>query len=164
MVQFRTSVFDKPTNLHIYTDPSTFYPLHYVYSWIQGENIRYIRNSSDEMSYEQQLHKFRHFLFNRKYLETKINRHLALNTYSDRDALLRGEKPHKDRIGKDKDNVVNTYIMIDNSGTRSIITKAVKAVDNAVARLPNIGTRFIPTVRRGKSVYSVMNNLRKSKL
>src|SRR5437763_8341302 len=26
-----TSVFDKPSNLHIYSDPSTFYPLHYIY-------------------------------------------------------------------------------------------------------------------------------------
>jgi hypothetical protein len=28
------SVFDKPSNLHIYTDPTTFYPFHYVYGWI----------------------------------------------------------------------------------------------------------------------------------
>src|SRR5581483_3334762 len=44
-------VYDKPTNLHIYTDPGTFYPIHYVYNWIQGENIRLIRNSSTEQAY-----------------------------------------------------------------------------------------------------------------
>jgi hypothetical protein len=155
------SVFDKPTNLHIYTDPSTFFPLHYIYSWIQGENIRYIRNSSEEMSYEEQLHKFKRFLFRRKYLETKIDRHIGLNYYSDRDALLRGDKPHKDRLGKGKDTKVNTYIMIENSGSRNIITNAVKAVDKVVSRIPNFGTRFVPTIKRGKSIYSVMNQLRK---
>jgi hypothetical protein len=51
--KLKLSIFDKPTNLHIYTDPSTFFPIHYVYNWIQGENIRFIRNSSDELSYEE---------------------------------------------------------------------------------------------------------------
>jgi hypothetical protein len=30
--RLRIEIFDKPTNLHIYTDPSTFYPFHYVYN------------------------------------------------------------------------------------------------------------------------------------
>ena len=98
-----TSVFDKPTNLHIYTDPFTFYSMHLIYSWIQGENIRYIRNSSDKMSYDKQLDLFKKFLFRRKYLEQKIDRYLALNVYEDRSELLRGNKPHKDRKGKSKD-------------------------------------------------------------
>jgi len=51
--------------------------------------------------------------------------------------------------------------MIENSGSRNIITKAVKTVNNTVARIPNFGVNFVPTVRRGKSIYSVMNNLRK---
>ena len=163
-VSIALSVFDKPTNLHIYTDPSTFYPLHYVYGWIQGENIRYIRNSSDEMSYEQQLHKFKQFLFRRKYLETKIDRHLALNVYSDRTALLRGEKPHKDRKEQGKGNSKqDVHVMIENSGSRSIITRAVKTIDNVMAMHPNFGLRFVPTVRKGKSILSVMNQLRNSK-
>ena len=112
------------------------------------------------MSYEQQLHKFKQFLYRRKYLETKIDRHLALNVYSDRNALLNGEKPHKDRLGKDKDTKLNTYVMIENSGSRSILTKAVKTVDSSVAMIPNLGLRFVPTIKKGKSIYSVMNKLR----
>src|SRR5262249_30844282 len=54
-----TEVFDKPTNLHIYTDPSTWYPMHYVYNWIQGENIRLIRNSSSIESYSNSLDLFK---------------------------------------------------------------------------------------------------------
>ena len=160
MTVLHTAVFDKPTNLHIYTDPSTFYPLHIVYSWIQGENIRYIRNSSDEISYNRQLDLFKKFLFRRKYLEQKIDRYLTLNVYEDRSKLLVGDKPHKDRKGKSKEPRRNAYIMIDNSGSRSILTNAVKVVDRVAATIPNFNIRFLSTVRKGRSILSVMNKTR----
>ncbi|HZS42605.1 MAG TPA: reverse transcriptase domain-containing protein [Candidatus Paceibacterota bacterium] len=158
----KVSVFDKPTNLHIYTDPSTFYPIHYVYNWIQGENIRYIRNSSDARSYHKSLKLFKQFLFRRKYLETKVDRFLALNTFEDRDELLRGLKPHQTRKGKGKTTKKNTYIMIENSGARDIITRAVKTIDNVASTTEDFGLRLIPTVRRGKSILTVMNKTRKN--
>jgi hypothetical protein len=157
------SVFDKPTNLHIYTDPSTFFPLHYIYSWIQGENIRFIRNSSDETIYKAQLDLFKEFLFRRKYLEQKVERYLALNVYSDREQLLRGEKPHQIRkqdLGNKKKGK-NVYIMLENSGARGLITSAVKLIDQTAARQPGNMVRYLPTVRKGKSILSVMNKTRK---
>jgi hypothetical protein len=54
------SVYDKPTNLHIYTDPSTFYPFHYVYNWIQGENIRYIPKAEHKTELSRNRHRSRH--------------------------------------------------------------------------------------------------------
>ena len=155
-----TSVFDKPTNLHIYTDPFTFYSMHLIYSWIQGENIRYIRNSSDKMSYDKQLDLFKKFLFRRKYLEQKIDRYLALNVYEDRSELLRGNKPHKDRKGKSKEPRHNAYIMIENSGSRGIMTNAIKLIDNTASLIPKYDTRFLATIRKGKSILSVMNKTR----
>jgi len=158
------SVYDKPTNLHIYTDPTTFFPMHYVYSWIQGENIRYIRNSSDEQSYKDSLHLFKEFLFRRKYLEEKVDRYLALNTYEDREALLRGEKPHSDRSTKDKgnNNRKNNYITLENSGYRGIITGAIKLIDNVAANVPANSNRYVPVVLKGKTILTTMNQLRKN--
>ncbi|GBC01169.1 hypothetical protein RclHR1_40930002 [Rhizophagus clarus] len=100
---FTTSVFDKPINLHIYTDLATWYPISYVYNWIQGKNIRYIRNSSSPQVYRESLDLFKKFLFRRNFLNRKIEAQLQLNSWADRQALLRGEKPHKDRKGKGKD-------------------------------------------------------------
>ncbi|GES84136.1 reverse transcriptase (RNA-dependent DNA polymerase) domain-containing protein [Rhizophagus clarus] len=157
-----TSVFDKPTNLHIYTDPSTWYPMSYVYNWIQGENIRYIRNSSSPQVYRESLDLFKEFLFRRNFLDRKIEAQLQLNSWADRQALLRGEKPHKDRKGKGKDTRQNTYVLIDNSGCRDVITSSVKAIDN-IARefVPELDLRFAPVVKKGKNILSVMNTLRK---
>jgi hypothetical protein len=95
-------------------------------------------------------------------LEQKIERFLSLNTYEDRDALLRGHKPHQLRKGKGKQSSrQNTYIMIENSGARDIIVKSVKLIDNVASTIPDFGLKFNPTVKREKSILSVMNKTRK---
>jgi hypothetical protein len=159
-----TSVFDKPTNLHIYTDPSTWYPISYVYNWIQGENIRFIRNSSTIEVYNDSLTLFRDFLYRRNFMDRKIQSQLQLNSWADRQALLRGEKPHKQRrgLGIGKDTRQDAFILIDNSGCRDIITSAVKSVDNIAKNFePELGLHFLPVVKKGKNILSVVNTLRK---
>jgi hypothetical protein len=91
-----------------------------------------------------------------------IERQISLNTYNDRADLLVGKKPHKERQkDKVKDNRHDTFILIDNTGARNIIVNAVKTVDNVTRLSTNIGLRFLPTVRRGKNIMSVMNKIRK---
>ena len=80
-----------------------------------------------------------------------------MNVYEDRSKLLVGDKPHKDRKGKSKEPRRNAYIMIDNSGSRSILTNAVRVVDRVAATIPNFNIRFLSTVRKGRSILSVMN-------
>src|SRR5262249_50892372 len=74
--------YDKPTNIHAYTDTESYYPYNYRYSWIQGENIRLIRNSGEVGFYENALHEFKYFLQNRKYPVVEVNKHLSLNNYT----------------------------------------------------------------------------------
>jgi hypothetical protein len=146
-------------------DPSTWYPMHYVYNWIQGENIRYIRNSSDKEVYNDALAQFKEFLYRRNFCENKVLRQLQLNDYNDRMALLRGEKPHQDRKDKGKmvDKRQDSYILIDNSGSRGIITSAVKQIDYIAREFnPTIGIHFLPVVKRGKSILTVVNKMRKN--
>ena len=158
-----TAVYDKPTNLHIYTDPSTFYPFRYVYSWIQGENIRYIRNSSLEVEYLDTLDKFRTFLFRRGYCESLIVKFIALNTFDDRDELLNGEKPHQTRVGLEpKDNSKNRYITIRNNGERLVIENALKNFNRFFNVIVPNDLRFVPVITTGKSISTVMNKARKN--
>jgi hypothetical protein len=87
-----------------------------------------------------------------------------LNSWADRQALLRGEKPHKERrgLGKGKDTRQDAFILIDNSGCRDIITSAVKSVDNIAKNFePELGLHFLPVVKKGKNILSVVNTLRK---
>ncbi|CAI2195575.1 7279_t:CDS:1, partial [Funneliformis geosporum] len=155
---FSTAVYDKPTNLHIYTDPSTFYPFHYVYNWIQGENIRLIRNSSSNNNYELTLNRFKQFLIRRKYLEYDINRFIRLNPYEHRSRLLLSEKPHIDEATLELRESINKrrYIMVQNTGARPILVKAIRYIANFDQTEP-----FTPVVRKGKSIISVLNKARK---
>ncbi|CAB4445838.1 unnamed protein product [Rhizophagus irregularis] len=156
------SVFDKPSNLHIYTDPTTFYPFHYVYGWIQGENIRLIRNSSSDNAYKHSLDLFKQFLFRRSYLADTIERYISYNLYEDREDLLHGRKPHLARLGKTNMNDStnkNKFILIENSGSRVAVVNAVKNINRSLV-LASSPTRLIPVVKRGKSVLSVVSKTR----
>lgn len=156
------SVFDKPSNLHIYTDPTTFYPFHYVYGWIQGENIRLIRNSSSENAYKHSLDLFKQFLFRRSYLADTIERFISYNLYEDREDLLHGRKPHLARLGKSNMNDStnkNKFILIENSGSRVAVVNAVKNINRSLV-LSSSDFRLVPVVKRGKSVLSVVSKTR----
>ena len=156
------SVYDKPTNLHIYTDPSTFYPFHYVYNWIQGENIRLIRNSSSPAAYERSLYDFKKFLLRRNYSQDLIERFCLLNYYGDRNELLVGAKPHKTRKNAREEKGNNSYIAVRNSGSRPLLTSAIHVVDSFVNTLEITERRLVPVVSQGKTIISVMNQTKKS--
>ena len=158
----RVSLFDKPTNLHIYTDPSTFYPFHYIYNWIQGENIRLIRNSSTRESYEASLNDFIQFLSRRKYHSDLINQFVRKNYYDDRVALLQGGKPHKNREGNREYNDNTKQIMVRNSGLRPFITHNISLMNNFVNACSIPIKRLQPIVMKGKSVISVFDSARKN--
>lgn len=157
-----TKVYDKPTNLHIYTDPSTFYPIHYVYNWVQGENIRLIRNSSTEEAYKHSVNKFREFLFRRNYCENKVNSFIALNYFEDRPDLLQGRKPHKLRKGLGNDINNNRSVIVANDGSRPLITKAVRIMNNLLSTLKVTDIGLSPVVTKGTSIISKMNKTRKT--
>jgi hypothetical protein len=156
------SVYDKPTNLHIYTDPSTFYPIHYVYNWIQGENIRLIRNSTSEERYQFSLERFKQFLFRRNYCETKVEHFVALNSFDDRSDLLHGKKPHQQRKGLGTDITNNRFVKIRNEGSRLLFTQGVRILNNLLVNSKATDDRIIPIVTKGKSILSVMNKTKKN--
>ena len=156
------NVYDKPTNLHIYTDPSTFYPFHYVYNWIQGENIRLIRNSSTELGYKRSLDRFRQFLFRRNYCESLVERFVNLNTFEDRSELLLGNKPHQLRKGLNKDISQNRHVIVRNEGSRLLITRGITILNNLLAASNAADDKVNIVVSKGRSILSVMNKTRKN--
>ena len=78
---FDLKLYVKPTNLHLFTDPSSHYPAAYKFSWITGEQIRIIRNSSSVNDYLQSLSELKDHLTNRGYSKDIQHRYLKL-TYS----------------------------------------------------------------------------------
>jgi hypothetical protein len=163
--KLKFSIFDKPINKHIYTDPSTFYPPNYVYGWIQGENIRYIRNNDDEQTYNYMLKEFINFLRRRAYPEKIIQQKISLNNYNDRDDLLKGGKPHQMRKligsgntnGETSKNANWLFVPLENDSARPIVSDSLKGATKLSSLISKDETcTFLFPVRRGRSIYSTL--------
>ena len=157
----QTKVFDKPTNLHIYTDPTTFYPFHYIYNWIQGENIRLIRNSSKKEDYEKTLSLFKEFLLRRNYCDKLIDNFVELNYFEDRDDLLNGRKPHEQRKPKDKRLDNHRPVIVYNDGCRPFITRTNGILNHLFDALVVTDTKIDSVVSKGKSIGGILSKIRR---
>jgi hypothetical protein len=74
-----TNLFRKPTNKYLYTNPTTFQPETYTYSWLHGENVRFIRIISNENHYKRARNHFRKLLNRRGYPNHIIDEYLSLD-------------------------------------------------------------------------------------
>ena len=105
-IKIKTSTFNKPMNLHIYTDPDTFYPPSYIFNWIQGENIRFIRNSSNEIEYNRVLNAFIKYLKRRNYSKNIIIQKINKNNYNNQNNLLYNNNNNKNKEANDWDIII----------------------------------------------------------
>jgi hypothetical protein len=95
-------LYDKPTNKHLYTSPDSYHPFHQMFSWLTGENIRILRNSSSYESFNTAIEEFKDSLRRRQYPEGMIERFVCYG-YSDRARFLfepiKYRKLHRPVIG-----------------------------------------------------------------
>ena len=117
--QLDYNLFDKPTNKHLYTDPTTYQPNNYRFSWITGENIRLIRNSDSEAKYNQNIQAFIKYLRNRNYRGVALKN--IKHTYSHRSQFL---------TTSSKKVLEGKPIFIKNEAGRHILQKHISNVVN----------------------------------
>ena len=86
--ELKVKPFYKPINKYLYTDPTSYYPDNYKFSWIQGEHIRIIRNSSFKKHYKEAKLKLIENLKKRNYPKKIIHKFLSKNKYTERKTLL----------------------------------------------------------------------------
>jgi len=148
--------FDKPGNLHLYTNPSTFYPRNYVWNWIQGENIRLIRNNSEFSNYSQALNDFIHFLTRRQYPPTIIQKQIAKTKFEERERLLEPVQ-RKPRSGH--------LIKVANTASRPIVTRLVRRAIRLYNTLyPERRQEVSLLVTRGQSLQTTTTGIRRKVL
>lgn len=111
-------LYEKPTNNHQYTHPSSNYPDTYKYGWIFGENVRILRNCKHEKDYVYFIHKFKEHLLLNSYPRSVIDTYCRLN-FEDRIYFLSDIKGvnHR-RKGK--------YVGIPHSPCGELILKEIK--------------------------------------
>jgi hypothetical protein len=68
--------YSKPSSTHLYTDPSSDYPLHYRVSWITGENIRLLRTCSTRLEFDKCIDSFKKYLRLSGYSNSLINEYI----------------------------------------------------------------------------------------
>ncbi|CAG8601609.1 11703_t:CDS:2, partial [Diversispora eburnea] len=167
------SLYDKPMNKHIYTDPQTFYPPKYIFNWIQGENIRLIRNNDDYKTFLNALQSFKYFLSRRSYPNDRINEKLLLNDYRDRSDLLTGLKPHQERreairfrsaiIGTDTMQRKWVITPLDNNSARPLVHSGLSSIVRGYQAItPDSNCQYLFPIRKGRSIYSSLSKALKS--
>jgi len=135
-------------NCHIYTDPCTFYLWNYIYGWLQGENIRLIRNSTSSNDYLKSVDDFRSWLSNWRYNIDIINSQLSKNSFEDRQAILSGSA--------DNNNSPSHFLLVNNFSARIMINDLFRYVVKEVndEKLPKT-----LVVKKGTNLISIMNKV-----
>jgi hypothetical protein len=85
--------YEKPINTNLYTSPTQNYPESYKFSWLQGESIRLLRNSSNEKTFNEALQKFKMKLIKNQYPPNIITAQLAKVKWDNRYMYLVNLKP-----------------------------------------------------------------------
>lgn len=144
--------YDKSTNLHIYTDPTSHQPEKYTFNWINGENIRLIRTNSSLKTYNIHLTRFKQYLLDRNYPIDIINKQLFYD-YDDRQRLLIKHNPKQ---------IKNIILPIENKSFYTLSYDALKDLYDYMLILSNrpaIGIN-IP-IKKGKKVIDAANVVKK---
>src|SRR5215204_4217539 len=150
---FMVKPYDKPNNRHIYTQPDTFYPWHYIYGWLQGENIRLIRSSTLRTDWLVAREQFVNFLKRRDYDINIVKEILVKNDHDNREELLES---------KEREDDVNTYLTVPNAPVWPMIIKLFKEVKtdwSMVTKEYNF-EKIIPVVTKGTSILVTLNKAR----
>ena len=115
-------LYDKPINKHIYTCPSSYAPYSWKFSWITGENIRMLRNSSTKQDFDESINSFIKYLQVRNYPMKIINKMIKYS-FEDRNIFLTSSL----NTLRQRTRKPNTwFISVKNIPGRHLIVSALK--------------------------------------
>lgn len=150
------NLYEKPTNMHIFTDPGSNYPFHYKYSWINGENVRYIRNSSSLGPYIQEKQHLEQYLLNRGYSLRIVSSMMSKFNYADRASLLHRHKVKPKREGK--------TIVIKHLPGWQILKKNIELVMEHLKTIPYVPLDYKYTVvGKGLSTLNIAKKMHRER-
>jgi hypothetical protein len=154
-LQFDFSLYEKPTNNHLFTHPSTYKPHHHKFGWLYGETVRIARNCSNEELYQMHILKFQEHLRARHYPYQEIIKQTQLayeKRYLYMDVLPVDKKP------ADK----KAFLVLENDGTRPALTKSARRIQQFLA--PESTTPLVVCVKKGRSQQDHFNSCNKRTL
>ena len=153
-----TSSFEKPTNKHIYTSPSSDAPKNWKFSWITGENIRLLRNNSLKEEFETDIYVFKQRLLLRKYPLSIINKYIKY-TFEDRNVFLTASL-NQFR----KSNIHDWFIFIQNMPGRDLLIKSLNDFVSAIKEILFFDDMPRVIVKKGTTILDFCNKANRSVL
>lgn len=146
--KFSYCCYNKPSNPHLYTHPSSYHPPHQAFSWLRGENIRLLRNSSSIQDFKESIDSFKDFLRKREYPEHVIQAQVCI-PYEDRPAFL------WPTTSKPKPNAA--FVMVRNIPGRDVLERYFKSLVNIFHGHKNgshsLTRRIILVIQRGENLF-----------
>lgn len=138
-------LYEKPTNFHLYTHPSSDYPYRYTHSWIHGENIRIMRNNTSRNQYDQDITAFRSFLITRGYDPLKVEEELSKTSYDQREHFVYCHSAPRALEGR-------TMVINHVPGWKNIKYCTIRLLRNLQRKEPDTTTYRQAVVGRGPSI------------
>lgn len=146
------TVYEKESNLHLYTDPNSDYPHHYRYGWIKSETQRLLRNSTSEDSFYTSRDEFRFHLLRANYKAAIIDPLLNIN-YARRVEFLSKIKNDHD---PSKRRIVSTIPHVENYKAIKNTTQAwFSTIKTIYPKLDNV--ELLAPVLKGTQIIHMGN-------
>jgi hypothetical protein len=148
----------KESNPRAYLMRNSAHPKHCLISWVGGEIIRYLRNSSRQQDFEDARNDFRKALMRRGYNQKELDPVLNAHSWGDRKRYLytqKNRKPQKIKL----ENEEKIYLVMPwTPGRRAAEIK--KYVDKALEGLKRSGN-WSKIASRIRIAWRVQPNLRR---
>lgn len=145
------TLYEKPTNLHLFTEPTGDYPLAYRYNWIKGEMIRYVRNHSDFETFQRNVAALRGFLHRRNYNLEMVRRLTPDSLYGSRLTRLRVVKTRNPNYNN------STIVVKHHPGWENVVKFARNMLEAASGLGYPVQLKNV-VLGKGKSLYNIISS------
>lgn len=147
-------LYQKPTNLHLFTRPESNVPPAYRFSWLCGEQIRLIRNCSNVTDYLTILREFKKQLLDRGYDKSVIKERLKLQYNEVQRTISLNTLPVCN-------NTSPTNIVINHTLIYDQFVRLVRQINEFVLTETATDLELRPVVRKGRSLQDMANGTNK---
>ena len=141
--------YEKPINKHVYPSPLQNYPDSYKFSWITGENIRLLRNSSTKKAFCKAICKFKKELVKRNYIRNIFEKFI-IHKWCHRPKFLLNINPKPFNL---------TTVVVDYSPHWEFIKEKLKKI-----LILNGYSGIVAIIKQGRSTSVISNNTMKKLL
>lgn len=145
--------YQKETDKKLFILPTSFHPTNQKLSWLTGENIRHLRNNSDEASFTNIMKEFKISLREREYDAETIVKYQK-HRYHDRIRFLQRTV---------KRQCKSKFIYTPNTASRTVLENIIPKINKFICQMTGFNDlKFSTIYTRGQSIFDISRSSNRS--